>query len=460
MKIILRILTPLLMVLVFPLYSLTLEQSIELAKQNNKALLAAKEDVIIADQSYYEVRGLLLPQLNLQGAYQLSKTWMPESTQLDKVDFSTYLDDNATSNDSILAGICSKLTNSMIPDKTVKEGSIAGQLKLDQIIFSGGKLTNGLHAIGRYRSIQKLRYKLKEQDLIAATTDMFYQTLLAQKVKEIQHEALDIAIRHLNQVELLNQEGQVSEFDLLRARLEVAKLRPNVVQAQNNYDLALSAFKKQIGYADSVIILEGEFLLPQTCEETLQEALSLAEKQRIELQLSSINTEIMKINYQAEKGNYLPNIALTAGYSLFTAADEYAIERDDFGTAFNVGIGFSIPLFTGLANTAKRNHAKHTYTQARINETDTQEMIALQVKQAWQQLQSALENYNVQVENTKLAERSLQLAQVRYESQVGIQLEVFDAQISLNSVKLAYYNSIYNVISSNQQLKKAMGYNL
>lgn len=438
--------------------ALTLTQCLEMAKQNNKDLLSAKEDIIIADELYYDVRGMLLPQVSLQGGYNLNTTWLPDSSVPKKMDFMSSLDNNASSNDSTLAGILTGFANGMIPSNPMKEGSLATQLKMDQILFSGGKLINGIHAVNRYRSIQKLRYKLLEQEVIAKTTDMFYQTLLAQKVYNIQREALETATKHFNRVELLNREGQVSEFDMLRAKLEVAKLKPDVVSARNMADLALSAFNKQIGAINQDITLEGEFNLPETLKEDLPTAQSLAESQRTELKLIAINTEIMKIKYNAEKGNYLPNVALTAGYSLFTAADEYAIESNDYGTAFTVGIGFSIPLFTGFSNTAKRSYAKHSFYQAQIKETDTKELISLEVKQNWQNLQNALENYNVQLENIKLAERSLQLAQVRFENQVGIQLEVFDAQIMLNSVKLSYYNSIYEVISANQKLKKAMGY--
>ena len=442
------------------LSALTLSESLELAKLNNKSLLSAKEDIFMADQTYYQVRGYLLPQVTIQGGYQLNTTWLPNSAQPGRMDFSENLSEFASSDDSTLAGILTGLANSFIPSQPQKEGSLAAQAKLEQVLFSGGKLINGLNAVGRFRSIQKLRYRLQEQTLIAQTTDMFYQTILAQKVYAVQQEALDIASRHLQRVELLNREGQVSEYDMLRARLEVAKLKPNVVAAQNNYNLALSAFRNQIGYKDSLLSLEGDFVLPETRSEDLNTAQAKAVEQRIELQLTDINTEIMKIKYNAERGNYLPNVGLSASYSLFTAADEYAIENDDFGTSLSLGIGFSIPLFTGFTNTAKRSYAKHEYYQSVINADNTKEMIELEVKQAWQNLQYALENYKVQSENINLAERSVQLAQVRFENQVGIQLEVFDAQITLNSVKLGYYNSIFEVISANQKLTKAMGYNL
>ena len=57
----------------------------------------------------------------------------------------------------------------------------------------------------------------------------------------------------------------------------------------------------------------------------------------------------------------------------------------------------------------------------------------------------------------KMAERSLQLAQLRYENQVGIQLEVFDAQTTLSAIQLQYYQAIYEVISATRELQKSIG---
>ncbi len=453
------------------LSALTLEQCLEQAKANNKELLSAKEDKMMADALYYDVRGSLLPQVTLQGGYNLTKTWVPNSSIPGKFDFASSLTNTATEDDSTLADIMTGFANSMIPASPMKEGSFATQLQLKQILFSGGRLINGINAVGKYRSIQKLKIDLLQQDIITQTTDMFYQTMLAKKVWDIQEEGLDIATKHLNRVQILNGEGQISEFDLLRARLEVAKIKPQVVQARNNYELALSALKKQIGSKDTSFALEGDFILPtepfitstSTSDSLIMDlttAQQNAASKRIELKLASINSEINHIKFKAEKGNYLPSVMLTADYSIFTAADEYAIQKDDFGSSIGVGIGFSIPLFTGLSNTSKRTYAKHQWTQALIKEDDAKQGIDLQVKQTYQNLQTALENYQVQKENIKLAERSLQLAQVRYENQVGIQLEVFDALVMLNSIKLGYYNSIYEVISATQKFQKAMGFTL
>jgi len=442
--------------------AITLEESLQMALRNNKELLMSKEDVHKADEQYRDVRGSLLPQLSLQGQYGLNKTYLPDSALGQLPSVTDMLDSEPTANDAdyLIGGTLDGIMSSMMPSSPQKEGSLAMQVKMDQVLFLGGKLINGIRAVDRYRSVQRLSYEVKEQDVILATSKGFYQTILAGKLAEIQEEGLDTARRHLARVELMNREGQVSEFELLRARLEVAKLEPQVMAAQNQYNLALAAFRKQIGAEGEDVIPEGEFVMPELVLMDLDEAQRLAIANRTELELVDIATQIKEIQYKAEKGNFLPNVALSASASLFTAADEYAIQRDDFGRQYSIGIGFSLPLFTGLSNRSKIAYARHDLAQAKLQQQDLEEMIALQIKQNHQKLEHALGNYEVQSQNIQMAERNLELAQLRYDNQVGIQLEVFDAQITLSSIKLQYYNAIYEVIAAEREFTKSVGQKL
>jgi len=51
----------------------------------------------------------------------------------------------------------------------------------------------------------------------------------------------------------------------------------------------------------------------------------------------------------------------------------------------------------------------------------------------------------------------LQLAQVRYANQVGIQLEVFDAQTMLSAIRLQFFQAVYEVVMARQELLQAIG---
>lgn len=434
-----------------------LDESIALARENNKTLLMAREQILKADQTYYDVRGNLLPHLTLNGGYKLARTYLPDSSIFPGMDFSQGLDSLATANDQYLAGAMNGLYNGLIPSSPMDEGSLALALQFDQILFSGGKLINGIKAVDRYRSIQRLNCQLVEQDVVLKTTQLFYGCLLSEKLVQVQSEGLNTARQHLVQVEAFNREGLVSEFELLQARLAVAKLDPQLLQAQNTRDLALAAFRQQIGSSDETVTPEGEFTLPPKVEMTLEDAIQQGLGHRLELELADIATEISQLKWKAEKANYLPNVGLQASAALYTAADDFAIEGDDFGTSYSVGIGLSLPLFTGLSNTAKRRAAQHDYLYTKLQQQEYEDLIRLEITQNYQKLRNAEENYRVQTENIQMAERSLHLAQVRYENQVGIQLEVFDAQTTLSAIKLQYYQAINEVISATRELQKSIG---
>ncbi|HHZ14872.1 MAG TPA: TolC family protein [Candidatus Cloacimonetes bacterium] len=443
--------------LVFSISAISLDESVNLALKNNRNLLIAKEEVEKANMSYNDVRGTLLPQITLQGGYELSRTHLPPNAIPGEVNFMPGLSQTASMDDYYLAGALAGVVNNMIPTTPQDQASVALQVKMTQVLFLGGKLVNGIKAVDRYRSIQRLNYWVEEQNLILKTNELFYQCLLAEKLVQVQQDGLDMANQHLARVEAFFEEGMVSEFDLLRARLEVAKLEPQVLQAQNTYEIALSAFRMHLGSEDESLVPEGEFVLPEKMEVTLEEALSSGKEKRVELELLDIATEVAQIKYNAERGNYLPNIALTADYSLYTAADDFSIEKDDFGSRYSVGIGIQIPIFTGLSNTAKRNRARSEYLQAQYQQRDLENMIRLEVTQNWQNLQHTLHNHEVQSQNIRMAERSLEIAQARYDNQVGIQLEVFDARITLSGIRLQYLQSIYDIIIDQLKLTKSMG---
>ena len=119
-----------------------------------------------------------------------------------------------------------------------------------------------------------------------------------------------------------------------------------------------------------------------------------------------------------------------------------------------------MPIFTGLSNRSKASYARHDLAIAKLQQQDTKELINLQIKQNHQRLQSALQNYEVQEQNIAMAERSLELAQLRFDNQMGIQLEVFDAQTTLASIRLQYLNAVYDVISAEREFTKSLGYKL
>lgn len=449
--------------LIFPLLllghslaALTLEECLNLAKNNNKELLSAKEDYFQAEQTYNDVKGGLLPQFSLAGNYSMTSTTMPDRLTTSSPTLASQLE-NTTENEDTIAGYVDGLAAGISPAAHTGVSAANGQIKMEQVLFSGGRLINGIRVARKYMTLQQTKYDLKESDVLYETKDLFYKTLLAARSLDINRQALENARNHYTRVEEMYGQGQVSDYDRLRAELEVAKQEPQVIKASNDYDLAREALAKQIGLNKDSFTLEGDMLLPANDMPTLDNGLSEGLNDRREIIIQGMMTEIYDVNYKVERQNWMPNIGLTADASLYSSADDYGLQGDDFGRQASIGIGFSMPLFTGYSNTAKREKAYHQLRQSQVQRTDTEEAIRLDIRQSYLNLQHSFEEAAAQDKNLRLAERGLTIAEARYTGNVGIQLEVFDAQLQVNSARLQYLNSVYQTIMAREKYNKAIG---
>jgi len=434
---------------------LDLQECVQLALENNKELQSAKEEVEVYKQEYRNVRGNLFPQLSLTAGFQHKRTEMPESANFSYIPATSLLDTTATANDQMLAGYVDNAYDAILPEDIQKENSLSSSVKLEQAVFTGGKLINGIKIANKLYNIQEKRYFLVKQDIIYNTKDKYYSAILAQNVVEIKKDALQFAKEYYQKVKKMYNQGLVSEYDLLRAELEVAKLEPEVQEALKNAALALESLKNYLNLEEE-ISLAGDIVLPNMQEFNLENALQEGLKMRTELELSKINLEVSRVNLRYEKGNFLPNIGITAEYNYF-GQNENSIENDDWGNYYQVGIGFSMPLFTGFSNSAKTAKARHQLKQSQYSHQDLQEKIKLQIRNAYLTWQNNLKKLETQKKNRELAQKGLEIAQTRYENQVSDQLEVFDAQLQVKIARLNYRNSVYDTIMAYEELLKSIG---
>lgn len=441
------------------LQALSLQEAVELAKKNNKQLRIDWEEVEKAEYTYREVRSSLLPQIYFNGSLQVKNTTLPDGSIPKSIDFADQLlPDNSSEADSALAGGLSMLYNGMIPDKTQGVTSINGQIKMDQVLFLGGKLINGIRVASKYRNLQKQKYQITENQVIFDITDSYQQVLLLKKVVEINQEALQLAREHLSRVDKMHDQGLVSDYDKLRADLEVSRLEPQLTEATNNYDLAMANFKRLIGSNhDEDIVLTTEFDITALPSYDLNEAITTGLNNRIELKVTDIYREMMQVKYNAEKSNFLPNITFSADLTKFSASQDFSVSKNDFGTLYEAGIFMQIPLFTGLGNTSKKLNAKHDLRQAEYQKNNADDLVRLEITQNWLSMKHAQQNLKVYQKNLNLAEKGFQIAKSRFENQIGIQLEVLDAQTQLNAGKVSYINAVYQYNRSINQFLKSIG---
>jgi outer membrane protein TolC len=439
---------------------ISLQSAIQMAIENNYALQMAKEDVHIAMHNYNDIRGQLFPQFNLVGSYRVTTNSLPPSAIPPSFSLYDGLDDNPTSNEQLIAGTFDHLMSSMVPDKRQEDASVVGQINMQQLLFSGGKLINGIKVLDRIKTLQSKRYELQLQNTIITVIDAYYDLYLAQQVLNIQLEALENANRHFARVENLFSQGLVSEYDKLRAELEVARLSPEVLNFENMKNLAEENFNRLTGNYGEVS------LSPELIEKSeafadfqvsLADAIEKAHQDRIELYLTNLMADIYQVQLNAERGNFLPNVVLTADITRYNVSNSLSIKSNDFGTRGSIGIALQMPLFTGMSNSSKTLRSKHELRRAQHDHINASELITLEVRQSWQSFHQSLRFLETQEKNLSLSQRALSIAQARFENQSGIQLEVFDAQIQHKAAQMSLSQAKIKIIKDYFALNKAIG---
>jgi outer membrane protein len=443
--------------------NITLREAVEMATQNNKELQMAKEDVEIARYNYNDVRGQLFPQINLIGNYKLSRNSLPSSIIPPSFSLFDNLDDPVSPNDEKIANSVDRIMASMIPAKDQKEASLVGMIQLQQLIFSGGKLINGIRVLDRVKTLQSQRYELQLQNMVINVIDVYFNMFLAQEVLDIQRQALINAELHLERVENLHRQGLVSEYDKLRAELEVSRLYPEVLNFENMKNLAMENFNRITGNQGEITLnpsLDEITNMSAKFEINLEDALTTATENRIELYLTNLMKDIYQVQLNAERGNYLPNVLLQADVARYNIpSNSYSI-GSDFGTMGSVGIVFQMPLFTGLSNSSKALRSRHELRKSEHEDINARELIMLEVRQSWQSFNQSLRLLDIAEKNLALSQRALTIAEARFQNQTGIQLEVFDAQIQFNAAQMSLSQAKIRIIRDYFALNKALGYNL
>jgi outer membrane protein len=159
-------------------------------------------------------------------------------------------------------------------------------------------------------------------------------------------------------------------------------------------------------------------------------------------------------NVKAKEGALLPTVGLTASASHL---DTYAGTSVGDGNSASVGVGVSIPIYTGGRTSAQVRQAKEQLGQARIEVDIVQDKVRQAISSAWSQLEAA--RASVKANRDGIAAAQLALDGVIEERKVGQRttLDVLNAQNDLVSVQIALVQAEHDSIVASYALLNASG---
>ncbi len=412
-----------------PAKVLTIRDSITIALINNKAIQRQEEEVNYALAGISYAKSLFLPRIEAGFGY--------------------------TYNDSVLSSLD---TPSKRKDPRIFSGYKNDNLfevSAEESIYNGGANIANLKQTRLGLKYQEETLKAAKLDIEFEVKRLFYGLLLAHETRRIASDLVGQARAHYEEALKKYGQGAASKFDVLQSKVQVSRLVPQLVSAENAIDLLTAEFKEtlfldikdkidisgNLGYS-KIEIKEDEFL---------KEAYSRNPKMALRL----LGIDINKWGIEFAKAGWLPQVSAAASYS--ARSDVFARMTDSRHDKWSVGVRASIAVFDGFATKARVDEARARYRQAYLEKEDIVEQLAVDVKNACLNLNEARSIVEAERESVAEAREALRLSEVRFDNGVGINLDVLDSQVALAQVEQILAQGIYDYIMAKAQLDRTMG---
>ncbi|MDH7515523.1 MAG: TolC family protein [Bacteroidota bacterium] len=402
---------------------LTLDDAIALSVKNNPRLEMARLDMRKADYKVLEAVGNALPNISATGQYTraIKKPvfFVPRSM----------FQPGAEGYTTLAFGL----------DNTYQVGLTATQVLFNAIVFTG------VGASKIYQKASREVYRGEFNKTVADVKRAFYGVLLMQNIHDLTLNSLRNAEDNLRTVQKMREQGLVSEYDFIRAQVQVDNIRPSVVETERNVTLALNNLKMLLGVppTQDIHIAGGlEFVPADSLLLARAEEMVLSENANLRaLKLQKqVNEEFITL-YRAES---YPTLTAFGNYRWESQKNDFKLTASDFISQSQVGVTLNLSLFNGLQSTARKHQAEMDYRKSEEQIALTRDGLLTQLQNIRLRLEEALRRIASQTKTVEQAEKGYEIARVRYAAGTGTQLEVNDADLALVRSRVNRIQAVYD----------------
>jgi outer membrane protein TolC len=410
--------------------ALSLERAIELSLDQNEDVRIAREMVNQRAGNVREVRSGILPSLT--GGFNYTR--------------------------NIRLPVLFFETDEGLQQITIGEANAYNfNLTLDQDIDVFGRVPRAINAANLYSDIGREDQQRVESEVVFNVKEQYYGVILARELRDVAGMSLEQAEANLKQIESMVREGTRSRFDLLRARVEVANRKPELIRARNEVELAESRLKRVLGLPLEQEIDLTDELVMEPFDMKVVEGTELALARRPEIRSIEMEEEMEEVEVDLAWLDYFPSLSLQSRYTIQGQTDQSFPESEEFARSWNASVGMTLPIFDGLRTSGRINQARARLSMARYEKKKIEEEIRLEVIEAFQELESAKEEILSQRANVDEAEEAYRLSTIRFANGLTTQLEVNDVELALNLARTNYIQSLYHYNVALASVERAIG---
>lgn len=311
------------------------------------------------------------------------------------------------------------------------------------------------------------------QTVIGNVADAYYNALRTDALVRVSQAQVDRAKTTLEQIRFQASDavGTTPKKDVLQAEADYLNATVNLIQAQNNAEIAHTQLRNAMGIKGTGKLPLAEVVAPDlstpmtaqvagvTLDTPNQDAITrlVAEAQanRPDIQQSETNAAASETSLKLAQLGTKPNLSLdlSAGYQLDAANDPTRQVGNNRAVVANV----TYPLYDGGASRASVHAAEATQRSSVAQVENQKQQVALEVEQAWRSLGQARISLSATASALAAAKKNYEAASEALKLGAGSTVEVITAQTALVQAETNNVQALYNFYIADARLTRSIG---
>ena len=325
--------------------------------------------------------------------------------------------------------------------------------RVRHLLFDGGERISRVRGAEAELLAVNFRHNTVLQDVALRVQEAYYQLLGANWGMRVAEETVKQAQYHVELAVARHTSGLVARSDVLKAETEKAAADLAMVRTRSAVRIAQGHLASTMGLRISWSF-EIEDLSGQSGEQEfsdIDQLLDEAAQKRPELQAALAQVEARRSDVRAAQARYWPTLTTDAAYGWRERTSEEG--RDTWA----VGIGVSLPLFTGLDRAYQVQKAKYDLARALADHASLLRGVELEVWIAYSRLIEASEAIEAADKLVASAGESAQAAEAEYKSGAGSIIELIDAQTARTAANSGLVQAKLDWYTATARLERAVG---
>jgi len=332
--------------------------------------------------------------------------------------------------------------------------------RLTQPLWRSGIVAAGLRYARLQAADTDAAIRQKTQATIAATARHYLDTLLQHHLTTVYEESVGVAERMLHTSRAKRDAGTASEYEVLRAEVEVSTANADLLRARNTLRTSMMELRRTLGISQEseIELTDSLDFEAETCD--LRQAVGLALEHRPDLFRAEATLRMAEAQTAAVRGQYGPvaDAFLGVNYANPNPNRRPGSQVDkSWGDDWSIGATLSWTLFDGFERRGKLRQVLSKRDQAEVALRDAEEAARVEVVKALLDLNHAAELYTSQRKNIDQAREALRMIESGFRMGRNTQVEVLDAQSALTEAMGRYHNSVHQHSLARLDLLHAIG---